>query len=50
MNGKYKPTHTCLGPSAVGISAQQNCDECHGINIPTAPKSLPKNKLSIGMT
>ncbi|MFN3505712.1 MAG: C-GCAxxG-C-C family (seleno)protein [Caldimicrobium sp.] len=36
---KYKPTHTWIAPSAVGIPAQQNCNECHGTNIPTAPKS-----------
>ncbi|MFN4196392.1 MAG: C-GCAxxG-C-C family (seleno)protein [Caldimicrobium sp.] len=36
-DGKYKPTHTWHGPSAVGIPAQQNCTECHGTNIPTAP-------------
>ncbi|MFN3921704.1 MAG: C-GCAxxG-C-C family (seleno)protein [Caldimicrobium sp.] len=38
-DGKYKPTHTWNGPAAVGIPAQQNCNECHGTNIPVAPKS-----------
>lgn len=38
-DGTYKPTNTWNGPAAVGIPAQQNCNECHGTNIPTAPKS-----------
>lgn len=27
------------GPATVGLPAQQNCTDCHGSNIPTAPKA-----------
>ncbi len=44
-DGKYAKRDTWNGPSAVGIPAQQNCTDCHGSNIPTAPKAHPKEKL-----
>jgi hypothetical protein len=36
-DGTYKPQATWKAVSNVGITAQQNCTECHGSNIPTPP-------------
>ncbi len=36
-DGTYQPKSTWKAVSNVGITAQQNCTECHGANIPTAP-------------
>jgi len=36
-DGTYKPKSTWKAVSNVGITAQQNCTECHGSNIPTPP-------------
>jgi hypothetical protein len=35
--GKYKPATAWSPGKDVGIPAQQNCTECHGTNIPSAP-------------
>lgn len=32
-DGRYKPSHN-VKQAAVGITSQNNCDECHGNNIP----------------
>ncbi len=36
-DGTYKPKATWKAVSNVGITAQQNCAECHGANVPTPP-------------
>jgi hypothetical protein len=36
-DGTYKPKATWKAVSNVGITAQQNCTECHGANVPSAP-------------
>lgn len=41
-DGKYEPTSTWAPVSEFGINAQQNCMECHGSDIPTAPRA-PKS-------
>jgi hypothetical protein len=38
-DGTYKPKATWKAVPAVGITAQQNCNECHGSDIPTAPSA-----------
>jgi hypothetical protein len=38
-DGTYKPKSTWKAVSNVGITAQQNCTECHGTNIPTPPSA-----------
>lgn len=38
-DGTYKPKATWKAVSNVGITAQQNCNECHGSNIPTPPSA-----------
>ncbi|MGC2061789.1 MAG: C-GCAxxG-C-C family protein [Thermodesulfovibrionales bacterium] len=36
-DGTYKQKSTWKPASNMGITAQQNCNECHGSNIPTPP-------------
>ncbi len=36
-DGKYGPRSDWAPGRAMGITAQQNCNECHGTNIPSAP-------------
>ncbi|MDP3695989.1 MAG: C-GCAxxG-C-C family protein [Desulfocapsaceae bacterium] len=36
-DGKYKPTATHKPVKEFGITAQMNCMECHGDNVPSAP-------------
>lgn len=36
-DGTYKQRSSWKPASNMGITAQQNCNECHGSNIPTAP-------------
>jgi hypothetical protein len=36
-DGKYKPASTWSAGKTFGITGQQNCNECHGTNIPSAP-------------
>lgn len=36
-DGKYVPASTFTPVKEFGITAQMNCMECHGANIPTAP-------------
>ncbi len=36
-DGTYKPTTAWSPGKDFGITAQQNCTECHGTNIPSAP-------------
>jgi len=38
-DGKYEPKGSWAAVKSVGITGQFNCNECHGTNIPTAPKS-----------
>lgn len=38
-DGTYALKDRWNAPAAVGIPAQQNCNECHGSNIPTPPKA-----------
>ncbi len=38
-DGTYKPKATWKAVSNVGITAQQNCTECHGSNVPSAPSA-----------
>jgi len=38
-DGTYKPKATWKAVSNVGITAQQNCGECHGTAIPSAPSA-----------
>jgi len=35
-DGKYKPGHS-INAKTYGITAQENCNECHGKNVPTPP-------------
>ncbi|RJQ55460.1 MAG: C_GCAxxG_C_C family protein [Nitrospiraceae bacterium] len=37
-DGKYKENVGWVAAKSVGITGQQNCTDCHGSNIPTAPK------------
>lgn len=36
-DGTYKPKSTWKAVPTVGITSQQNCNECHGSEIPSAP-------------
>jgi hypothetical protein len=36
-DGKFKPTSTWAPGRDIGITGQQNCNECHGTNIPSPP-------------
>jgi hypothetical protein len=36
-DGKFQPKSTWVPGKSVGITGQQNCNECHGSNIPSAP-------------
>lgn len=38
-DGKYKEEVGWSAAKHFGITGQQNCNECHGSNIPTAPKA-----------
>lgn len=38
-DGKYKEEIAWSAAKHFGITGQQNCNECHGSNIPTAPKA-----------
>ena len=38
-DGTYKPKSTWKAISNVGITAQQNCTECHGANVPATPSA-----------
>ncbi len=38
-DGKYSPVSSWTPGKSVGITGQQNCNECHGQNIPTAPSA-----------
>ncbi len=38
-DGKYVKKDAWNAPASVGLPAQQNCNECHGSNIPTAPRA-----------
>lgn len=40
-DGTYQQKSKWMAVSDVGITAQQNCTECHGSNVPSAPS--PKN-------
>ena len=35
-DGTYKPSHA-INAKTYGITAQENCNECHGNNVPTPP-------------
>jgi hypothetical protein len=41
-DGTFKPKSTWKPGGSVGITGQQNCNECHGTNIPTAPQAAKK--------
>ncbi|MDH4163939.1 MAG: C-GCAxxG-C-C family protein [Nitrospirota bacterium] len=36
-DGKFEPKSSWTPGKSVGITGQQNCNECHGSNIPTPP-------------
>jgi hypothetical protein len=36
-DGKFSPKSTWAPGKTMGITGQQNCNECHGTNIPSAP-------------
>lgn len=38
-DGTFKPKATWKAVSNVGITAQQNCTECHGANVPMPPSA-----------
>ncbi|MHB8880222.1 MAG: C-GCAxxG-C-C family (seleno)protein [Thermodesulfovibrionales bacterium] len=38
-DGTYKQKSSWKAASNVGITAQQNCTECHGANVPSAPSA-----------
>lgn len=38
-DGKYEPRADWAPGKSVGITAQQNCGECHGSTIPSAPQA-----------
>jgi len=38
-DGAYKPKSSWKAASNVGITAQQNCAECHGANVPAPPSA-----------
>jgi hypothetical protein len=38
-DGKYDEDLVWIAAQSVGITGQQNCTECHGTNIPSAPTS-----------
>lgn len=38
-DGKFKPHSTWAPGKTMGITGQQNCTDCHGTNIPTAPQA-----------
>lgn len=38
-DGKYEPKSTWTPGKTVGITGQQNCNECHGSNIPSPPQA-----------
>lgn len=38
-DGKYKTRDTWNAVGSVGLPAQQNCNNCHGSNIPTPPQA-----------
>ncbi len=40
-DGTFKPKSAWTPGKSVGITAQQNCNECHGTNIPSPP-AMPK--------